>query len=152
MARQAMADMSERVIELDRKDLLAKLRENKEKHIREYDEAIAAYKDVAKEKLNKALEKARHRLEKNHQEMIKRIDDFDVEELSDYLVLVNEETVQLVKPRNYADKYDAAIDMVSWDVRDTLELSQSEFQCFVRDKWDWSDNFLKMSAMYKVRK
>ena len=52
-------------------------------------------------------------------------------------------------PRSYEEEYDAAIDMAKWDVRTTLELTYAEFNCFVRDQWDWQSDFQVTNALYK---
>lgn len=154
MAIQAMRDQEGRKITVGRKKLLEKLKENREKHAAEYKLAVAGYKEVALKKLSDAREKSRKELEKNLDIVRGKINDFSAEtatEYRDFLMLVSAVQVELKVPRNYTDKYDAAIDMVDWDVNETLELSYSEFQCFVRDIWDWTDDFRFTNSAYLVR-
>lgn len=129
--KMALQDQSERVVQVARTKLLEALRANREKHVREYNEAVAGYKALALERLDKA-----------HREVSRQ----------DRLVLVEQVCVNLRVPRNFADKYDAAIDMAEWDVRETLELTHAEFQCFVRDVWEWTDEFIGISKLYSVKR
>lgn len=39
-----------------------------------------------------------------------------------------------------------------WDVNETMKLSAAEFNCFVRDEWDWKPNFEAVSAIYKAKR
>jgi len=38
--------------------------------------------------------------------------------------------------------------MAEWEVNDTVELTQSQFQCFVLDDWDWRHEFDVLNARY----
>jgi hypothetical protein len=154
MANHALAAHKQREIEVDRNKLITILEENKAKHIANYQEALDGYKAMATEKLQQAYEQAKVTLEKNVQKGILSLEEFnpnDPMRTSDYLVLVEGINVQLKVPRNFSDEYDAAIAMAKWDVRDTLTLTYAEFQCFVRDIWDWSRDFFEVSALYKAK-
>lgn len=154
MAMQAQADQQKRVIEVNRTKLVDTLLANKEKHIKEYKEAIEGYKTLAIEKLQKGYEDAKVKLEKNLVKGRASLEEFNPDnpdETGDYLTLVDGVQVALKVPRNYSKAYDAAIDMAKWDVRETLELSHAEFTCFVRDEWDWSREFFATSSMYKAK-
>ena len=154
MAVQAQVDQQKRVIEVNRVKLLETLQANKEKHVKEYREAIAGYKSQAIDKLQKGYEDAKIKLEKNLVRGKASLEEFNPdspEATSDYLTLVDGVQVALKVPKNYSRAYDAAIDMVKWDVRETLELSHAEFTCFVRDEWDWSREFFATSSMYKSK-
>jgi len=152
LAQQAMNDQKKRVVEVKREDLLEKLKANKVKHIAEYEEALTGYKVVAQGRLKDAYEKASIRLDERAEAAMKKIETFDPaapENTSGYIVLVDQIGIKLEVPHNFSDDYDAAIDMMSWDIRDTIELTHAEFQCFVRDVWDWSGGFATVSALYK---
>lgn len=150
MANLAMNDMRDRVVEVNREKLVQILTTNREAHIANYNAAVLGYRDIAKKELEKAHEKAKAELELNVERCNKKIESFDPTDKSvtDYLTLVSAVNVHLIAPRNYSKEYDAAIDMAKWDVRETLELSSAEFQCFVRDVWEWSDDFVTSNARY----
>lgn len=154
MAQMARDDIKERKVEVDRLKLVEILVANKEKHIKEYHEALEGYKSMALEKLQDGYEKAKVKLEKNLERGKASIAEFDPENprgVSDYLTLVESISVELRVPRDFSKDYDAAIDMAKWDVRETLELTHAEFQCFVRDVWDWTSEFAQVSMMYKAK-
>lgn len=154
MAMQAKADQQKRIIEVNRAKLVETLKSNREKHVKEYKEALEGYKTLALEKLQKGYEDAKVKLEKNlirGRESLQEFNPDNPENTSDYLTLVDAIQITLKVPQNYSDEYDAAIDMANWDVRETLELSHAEFTCFVRDEWDWSRDFFATSSMYKSK-
>lgn len=151
MAGAALRDQKDRQVEVNREKLVAILRDNKQKHIKEYDEAVLGYREMALEKLQSEYEKAKVSIERNLEKSKVLIQEFDPsasKKHSDWLTLVEAVNVQLPVPRNFSKEYDAAIDMASWDVRETLELTHAEFQCFVRDVWDWSNDFFEVSKRY----
>jgi hypothetical protein len=152
MAISAREDQKKRLIEVNRQKLVNILYENRTKHIKDYQEALDGYKLAAISKLNEGYEKAKSHLEKNIAAARENINAFDPEKLesvSDYIQLVDAINIKLPVPRNCRAEYDAAIAMAEWDVRETLELTHAEFQCFVRDIWDWTDNFTAVSNIYK---
>jgi hypothetical protein len=153
VANQALVDQKERKIEVKRERLLETLRSNRDKHLTEYREALQGYKAMATEKLNAAHAKAKADLEKNVARVQAELNEFDPNnpQNHDYLTLVNAIQIELRVPRNFTDKYDAAIDMVEWDVRETLELTHAEFQCFVRDVWEWTRDFNVTNAIYSKK-
>lgn len=154
MANNALNNQKQRVVHVDRQNLIEVLRSNKTKHVSDYQEALLGYKTLAKEKLNEASQKALRDLEVNVAKGLESIEKFDPENptsRSDYLTLVERIGVQLKVPRSFEEEYDAAIDMATFDVRDTLELSYEEFQCFVRDVWEWSEDFQVTKMLYSTK-
>lgn len=151
MASTAIHDSKNRIIKVKRTDLIKTLKQNKKKHQKDYQEAVAGYKAEAIAKLRKAHEDAKVELEKNVKRGLASIEEFNPADTSRYhdtLTLVRSITVELKVPRDYSEHYDAAIARSEWDVRPTLELSDAEFQCFVRDIWDWSDEFKNTTMLY----
>lgn len=155
MANLAKKQQATREVEVERLELLKKLRENKEEHIKQYEAAISGYKDAVLTQLEDKVQKAKEKLEKRYQESKDRISKFSQEELEDfgdYINLIDSITINLPLPRNYAEHYDLAIDMIQWDVRPNVILTGAEFQCFVRNEWDWKFDFENVSKMYTVSK
>ena len=149
MAHQARQAQLDREIEVDRVKLIEALKANRERHVAQYHEAVEGYREAALEILNKAKASAVARMERNFEKIRMDLEAFDPENgASDRIKLIQSETVEMPVPRNYAKDYDAAIDIAEWDVNDKLKLSFAEFQCFVRDEWDWKNDFLTNSAMY----
>lgn len=148
----ALRDQEKRTVEVNRFRLLTTLSTNKEKHVAEYEEAMAGYKAVLLEKLEESFADAKNKLEEKHAKIkakIEKFTDSDISKQHDTFLLVEQVTVEMKVPRSFEKDYDAAIDMAHWDVRDTLELTHAEFNCFVRDQWDWKSGFEAVSTMYK---
>lgn len=106
--------------------LIKKLRENREKHIKEYEEAKQGYQKFVVAELQKAIA--------------------DVEEGK---ILKNHLT--FVYPKLYSKSYDVAIDMLRWHNGYTIELSHEDFSGFVRDEWDWSESAHASNTYYAAR-
>lgn len=154
MANTAIRDQNQRTVVVSTFDLLQTLKDNKEKHIKKYEEALRGYKEELLEKMSKAFDKAQRELEKRKTELTNRITnltDEEVKDQDDYVVIVNQIAIDMEAPKCYSEEYDAAIDMVRWDTRETLELTAAEFNCFVRDKWNWSRTFEISATKYLKR-
>ncbi len=101
-----------RVIAIKKADLIAKITENKEKHIKEFEEAKEAYVIEA----NKQIEKAKKELDGGSFEIF----------------------IKLTTPVNRAEEYDKVIGMFTWEVKEEIELTQSEFNDYIYDDNDSS--------------
>lgn len=148
-----MYDMGlpERTVTVNRKNLLEKLRENLTKHRREYEEAVAGYKTLARERLEKTKRKAETALADNFGRIKQKIDRFDPEDengLADVVTIIQSQSFNLKVPKDHSDAYRVAIQMAEWEVSDTVELTQGQFQCFVLDDWDWQKEFQQVTKMY----
>jgi hypothetical protein len=151
MAGKALAHQMTRAVRVNREKLVATLISNKEKHVREYGEAMAGYKEVALAKLEEAYAKTNSCMAKWKKELVDKIHTFSPETAEDFgntLVLVHQIAVNMPVPKSYADAYDAAIDMFQFETREEVDLSGAEFQCFCRDVWDWSYEFEATAANY----
>ncbi|MGD9726573.1 MAG: hypothetical protein AB7V39_09270, partial [Nitrospiraceae bacterium] len=48
---------------------------------------------------------------------------------------------RLDKPQDYSESYELAIEIMTWERETEVKLSINDFQCYVRDKWNWKDQF-----------
>lgn len=147
-ARQGWA---ERTVKVNTKKLLETLKLNRESHAATYKQAVVDYKEVALEKLSEERAKAFLTLDKNFDLLSKAVEDMSEEEIlngNGTLVLLHHALVQLEVPQDHTHAYDVAIQMAEWEQSETIELLQSQFQCFVMDEWDWKDDFMKLSQTY----
>lgn len=154
MAAVAVRDQEKRKVEVNRLKLVGTLKANLQKHVAEYNEAMAGYKAELLDKINKAFDKAEQQLAVDRKKMADKVAAFtdeDIRKQDDYITLVNPIGVEMKVPRSYAKEYEAAIDMAEWDVRETLELTHAEFTCFVRDEWDWKSEFEAITSIYNKR-
>ena len=97
-----------RVILVKKDLLITKIKENKEKHLVEYKEAVEAFKTEAKNQLDKQLENL-------------AAGEFDLR-------------LNLVKPIDNSEEYDKIIQTFEWEIKDEVELSQGEFNEYVLDE------------------
>jgi hypothetical protein len=101
-----------RTIKVKKVDLIAKIKENKENHVKEFDKAVVAYKEEALRQLRTQLE---------------RVEGGALDAKLD-----------LITPVNNAKNYDNILEMFVWEVADEVELEQSEFQEYVQDTTDFA--------------
>lgn len=111
-----------RTINVNKADLIAKIKENKENHIKEFDKAVVAYKEVALKQLKKQLER--------------------VEEGA------LDATLDLITPVNNGDNYDNILQMFEWEEEDIVQLEQAEFQEYVQDTTDFAVTARMSNMMY----
>lgn len=101
-----------RTIKVKKADLIAKIKENKETHIKEFNKAILAYK---KEALTQLI----------------KLNTMVIDGALDV-------KLNLITPVNNADNYDKILEMFEWEVEDIVELDQDEFQEYVQDTTDFA--------------
>lgn len=143
--------LKERTVTVNRPRLLEILQTNREKHRREYQESVEGYKVLAKERLEKLHKRAVASLKDSLELIESKIDGFDPEDdegLTDHVTLINSMSFHLQVPKDYTSAYDVAIQMAEWEVNETVELTQGQFQCFVMDDWDWRSEFNLLNKAY----
>lgn len=57
-------------------------------------------------------------------------------------------TIALQAPQDHTDEYDNAIEMLRMDIEEHIEISAHDFQCYVRDKWQWSAHANFLNSTY----
>ncbi len=117
-----------RTVKINKAELLKIVRENKEKHIKEYAESVEDFK-AGVLKLTTANLKLAKSGELDKISQIKSIPS---------------------KPVSYEDSYSRAIRMLELSVEDTIELEDSIFNQLVLDEWMWKQNFVASGALYKT--
>ena len=153
MASKALSHQMSRTVRVNRQKLIETLTENRAKHIHAFNEAMDGYKELALAKIEESFRGLNEKLSARKAELTDKVNKFSPEtadQFSDHFVLLNSITIPLTVPVSYADAYDAAIDMATFDTREELELSGAEFQCFCRDVWDWSYDFTTTTMNYSV--
>ena len=140
---------SERTVTVKRTDLLETLKANRVKHQDAYREAVAGYREEAKQSLLRQVEKARRAIDDNAAMLDSKIDRFDpYDPMQNQVLVLGQVSFTLEVPTDHTKSYDVAISMAEWEVGDTIELTQSQFQCFVLDDWDWKEGFENLSKFY----
>ena len=138
----------ERTVTINADKLLNKLQANLKKHKAEYEEAVVGYKQMATQRLKQELTRASALLEKNFRVLELRIDEFDPSEQNNTVVLLDTVHFKMLVPQDHSKAYEVAIQMASWEENTTIDLLQSQFQCFVMDDWEWKDEFEAVTKRY----
>lgn len=111
-----------RTMMVNKADLIKKIKENKAAHIKAYTKAVIAYK---KEALRQLAE-----LTKNAKAGAMRIQ------------------LNLTTPIDNSKAYDATLEMFEWDVNGEVELTQKEFNEYVRDETAIAQQAMLSNSMY----
>jgi hypothetical protein len=112
-----------RIVTIRKSELLARISENKEKHIKDYNEAVAAYHVEALRQLNeekRALAKGSLNIR-----------------------------ISLITPLDKREEYDKIAEIFKWEIKDEVELSLGEFNEYVLDDNDWAVASRAQNSMYK---
>jgi len=104
-------------------DLLKTVKANREKHITEYNEAIAGYRTtcIAKMKENLAAAEAGDEIKTG---------------------------LNVARPESHEKDYDRAISMLTWTQDTIVELGAHDFDRYVNDDWAWQQAFKAVNSMY----
>ena len=117
-----------RSVKVEKNELLGIVRDNKKKHVKEFDESVKDYK------------KAAIKVAKEHVELAKT---GDLDQISKIRAMPQ-------RPSSYEKDYDRAIRMLELSVEDTIELEEDIFNQLVLDEWTWKNSFTASSALYKT--
>ena len=117
-----------RSVKMNKTELLEIVRQNKTKHVTEYEEAVVDYKALA------------------------------VKVAKDNLKLANSGDLEKIKetksmptpPTSYENDYQRAIRMLELSVEDIIELEDDVFNQLVLDEWSWKRHFTVSNATYKM--
>lgn len=119
--------------------LLEAVKENYEKHKKEYKEALDAYKVVAVEE----VKEMRTEYNKICKEFIAKVENIKEDEeipvLSFHLKDVFRPSEK--PPVDHSEDYETAIKMLEFETSETIEIELEDFQRFVMDLWKWKADF-----------
>ena len=110
-------------VKVKKERLLDILQENRKRHRKIFEKAIAGYREEVILHLDFALEAA-----KNGEKIIT--------------------TVRLIQPQDHTADYDRVIGMLDISVDDEIVIDDIQYRQFVLDKWDWSERFSSSSSSY----
>lgn len=149
MASFALREMEARKIKVNRAELVAKLAVNREQHARDYEEAVKGYKEEVHKFIDLTYDELAYAIGDLQLEAHSRVDDYFDGKKVDFQSVLEPRYFEKSPPKSYLDHYDTAIAMFSWETKDEVELSYAEFNCFVRDLWDWKQSFDTSISAYK---
>lgn len=113
-------------VTVDKADLLAKVEENRAKHIEENVLAMVKWRELLAERLV---------LEWYH---ATQHDDVDLN------------FSKLPKPMAFTEDYDTAIAMLRWEQGEQVELDEHTFKNLVLNQWSWGGKFAASNTAYLV--
>ena len=110
-------------INVNRKNLILVLHENRKKHVAMFNEAVEGFQQAMVDKLKEVLAQAIAGKLKKLQ-------------------------LHLPEPISHEKEYTEAIEMLEFSVDDTIELDKNMFRAYVKDEWDWKHTFESVSNSY----
>lgn len=119
-------------IQIYRKDALNILKENRDKHIKEFEAQIQGWKQ--------AIEEYREDLSNWINKVSKDID-----------VIYLQSTRKPIKPYrpvSYLNSYDRLIELISANITDLIEVQEHEYDQIIKNQFGWTSEFLANSATY----
>lgn len=119
-----MYNNNEIIVTVKREELLAKLKENREKHVAEHARMVAARATAIVVDLRKALAVAEA--------------GGDIADM----------TLSWPLHDNMVESYDTAIAMLQMAVNVEMNISREQFEQFVLDRWPWKRNYTATNAGY----
>lgn len=116
-----------RNVKLNKKELLDILHQNREKHLADYETAVADFKAAV-------LKVAQANLKLAKTGSLERI--AQIQHIP-------------AAPSSFAGSYARAIRMLELSVDEVIELDELTFNQLVLDEWQWKQGFMAASALYK---
>lgn len=129
-----MRTNEQRSVKVSREKLLARLKENRAKHEKEFSELFFAYKTRVVQMMTIHVKYLEGKLS-------------GIEDLArDELLAFDTPKYQLVpRPEDHTIDYDRAIDRIEWEEDEVVSISEDDFNCYVRDEWNWRQRFRQTS-------
>lgn len=122
-----MMNIRQRSVNVDRNELLTKLKINLDLHRVEYQEALAEYQDRLLADLKLAVKKVN-----STQNPI---------ELKDF-------RFNIQFPQNHEDDFKDVIEMLEMSVDQTINLDAESFKAYIKNEWSWQHHFQASKMAY----
>lgn len=116
-------DLNDSKVTVSKNELLATLRANREQHQATYVKAMEGYRAALIDELGRLLLDAREGRPVSH-------------------------TINLVQPSQHIKDYDRVIRMLEMSQADEIVISESQFNQYVMDDWNWKTTFLASNTRY----
>lgn len=117
-------------ITVDKEKLLETLKANRKKHKNEYNDAYSRYYKACISELEERLTKLRETVEHN--------------EPNNFLLF----PLSFKYPVDYTKVYDKVIEMLEYCNTDSIEITNSQYESWIKDEWDWKENFMSSTKAY----
>lgn len=120
-------------VTVSRDELLSVLQQNREQHLKEYQEAVEGHKIEAAER----LEEVKAKIAEQEQALA-----------AGKVIGAVGHWVNLKVPESHERDYNRAIKMVEMSVHSQIELDEERFTELVMDEWGWKSNFTASNENY----
>lgn len=114
---------SDKEIEVNKAELLTKLKSNLETHIAEHKEAMKGYREAVVEALEHKLRDAKMGRDVSHE-------------------------LGLERPESHEKTFRRAIQLIELDVGKTFTITVGDMDRFINNEWEWSEKFATVNALY----
>lgn len=117
-------------IKVEKTKLITALKQNRAKHIADYQEATKNWQKELKAMVDSAhslLDKEDYSLFLDRKHDIFRID---------------------LRPTSHKKEYDTAIEMLEFSADQEIQLDIQQYNAFVKDEWDWRQHWSASNAKY----
>jgi len=119
-------------------ELLQVIRDNREKHIEDYEDAVLGWLSKTTMALNNRASVFEDALR-----LCQDGKKVDIQSMK-----VDRGLERLKKPTSYLLDYDRAIKMIELHVEDYIEIDDKEFSILVLDEWGWKSEFYEFNRAY----
>ena len=142
--------MSLSKVKVSKSELLGIVIDNKKKHDEIFEAAEQGYWLDAQEFLQKYQKDQLVQLKKNHLKVVKDLK----KQVSKELRMVEQKKkdgyfyMRKPFPENHSDDYEGTIKRLELSIEPEIELESNEFDCYVRNKWQWRQSFLTTNSGY----
>lgn len=134
MERALTAQIQDNYTKVSTKDLLAKLKENRDLHRQEWEEAHGKWRELQIEKMKEYLQTFQRAIE--------------LADKGGKIAWPNKFDFILDEPQNHDKEYSRVISRLEMSVEDEVHISHNDFNKFVLDDWSWKDDFATVNSAY----
>lgn len=120
-------------ITMQTSEVLSILKQHREMHIHEFSNQMKGWK-VAMEKFGAELSKWK--------------ESFSNDIFHDNKVVTSKRPIEPQRPISFVEDYDKLIELITYHIGETIELSEYDFQQIVKDDFGWKGTFLNNSTLY----
>ena len=154
--------MSLREIKVSREEVLKIVHENKKKHDLILKDAVEGFWLQAKASIIKNEKETIDLINKNHREQLKKIRKQKKDNLKVLRLNTKDDLAKIKKrdrskgffywtgkyPEDHGDDYMGTIRRLELCVDKELELESTEFDSYIRNKWEWKNSFISSNTGY----
>ena len=141
--------MNKETVTVKREELIAKLKESREAHRKEYQEALDGYIVETAERVEQTLV-ALSKLPGGTIAIAAQSIDFpnSTDEADPRKFSASNIWNDLHAPQSHVNEYDTVIEMLEMSVEDKVSISFSQFRKWVKNEWSWRSKFAATTAAY----